>query len=103
MTHGSLFSGIGGFDLAAQWTGWTNIFNCEIDPFCQKVLKYHFPNTTQYADITTTNFTQYKGTIDVISGGFPCQPFSVAGKRKGTAVLDARCILGLGIALVGVA
>lgn len=43
MTHASLFSGIGGFDLAAEWAGWTNAFNCEIDPFCRKVLKYHFP------------------------------------------------------------
>ena len=44
MTHGSLFSGIGGFDLAAAWAGWTNVFNCEIDPFCRRVLKYHFPD-----------------------------------------------------------
>lgn len=44
MTHGSLFSGIGGFDLAAAWAGWTNVFNCEIDPFCRRILKYHFPN-----------------------------------------------------------
>lgn len=48
MTHGSLFSGIGGFDLAAQWAGWENVFACEIDPFCQKVLKYHFPKSTLY-------------------------------------------------------
>lgn len=41
MTHGSLFSGLGGFDLAAEWAGWTNAFNCEIDPFCRKILKYH--------------------------------------------------------------
>jgi len=85
MTHGSLFSGIGGFDLAAQWAVWTNVFNCEIDPFCQKVLKHHFPNSQQYADITKTDFSKYKGAIDVVSGGFPCQPFSVAGKRKGTS------------------
>jgi len=85
MTHGSLFSGIGGFDLAAQWVGWTNVLNCEIDQFCQKVLKYHFPNSQQYADITKTDFTKYKGSIDVVSGGFPCQPFSVAGKRKGAS------------------
>lgn len=45
MTHGSLFSGIGGFDLAAAWAGWTNVFNCEIDPFCRRVLKYHFPES----------------------------------------------------------
>ena len=85
MTHGSLFSGIGGFDLASHWLGCTNVFNCEIDPFCQKVLKHHFPNSQQYADITKTDFTKYKGAIDVVSGGFPCQPFSVAGKRKGAS------------------
>jgi len=84
MTHGSLFSGIGGFDLVAELAGWTNVFNCEIDPFCQKVLNYHFPNSIQHADIKQTDFTGYNGTIDVISGGFPCQPFSLAGRRKGT-------------------
>ena len=84
MTHASLFSGIGGFDLAAEWAGWTNIFNCEIDPFCRRVLAYHFPNAVQYEDIRTTDFTVWRGRIDVLTGGWPCQPFSVAGKRKGT-------------------
>jgi DNA-cytosine methyltransferase len=84
MTHASLFSGIGGFDLAAEWAGWTNLFNCEIDPFCQKVLKYHFPNAEQYADIRTTDFTVWRGRVDVLTGGFPCQPFSTSGKRRGT-------------------
>lgn len=84
MTHASLFSGIGGFDLAAEWAGWTNAFNCEIDPFCRKVLKYHFPNAEQYEDIRTTDFTVWKDRIDVLTGGFPCQPFSLAGKRRGT-------------------
>jgi DNA (cytosine-5)-methyltransferase 1 len=84
MRHGSLFSGIGGFDLAALWCGWTNVFQCENDPFCQQILKYHFPNTILYEDIKTTNFKRYKGTIDIVSGGFPCQPFSTLGKRMGT-------------------
>ena len=83
MTHGSLFSGIGGFDLVASWLGWENIFQCEKDEFCQRVLKYHFPNTELYGDITKTDFRKYRGQIDVLSGGFPCQPFSVAGNRKG--------------------
>lgn len=82
--HGSLFSGIGGFDLAAKWAGWRNAFNCEINEFCRKILKYHFPNAEQYKDITKTDFSKWNGQIDVLSGGFPCQPFSVAGKRKGT-------------------
>jgi len=84
MTHGSLFTGIGGFDLAAQWAGFQNVFQCEINPFCQTVLKYHFPDCELFSDIKTTDFTKYYGTIDIISGGFPCQPFSVAGKRQGT-------------------
>lgn len=84
MTHGSLFSGIGGFDLAARWAGWDNLFNCEIDLFCRTVLKYHFPDTKQYGDIKTTDFTVWRDRIDVLSGGFPCQPFSQAGERKGT-------------------
>lgn len=84
MTHGSLFSGIGGFDLAAHWAGIENIFACEIDEFCRKVLNKRFPNTTLFNDIKETNFEQYSGTIDIISGGFPCQPFSIAGKRTGT-------------------
>lgn len=85
MTHASLFSGIGGFDLAAEWAGWNNAFNCEIDPFCRQVLKFHFPNAEQYEDIKSTDFTIWRGKIDVLTGGFPCQPFSTAGKRKGTA------------------
>ena len=84
MVHASLFSGIGGFDLAAEWAGWTNAFNCEIDPFCRRVLEYHFPDAEQYEDIRTTDFTVWRGRIDVLTGGFPCQPFSLAGKRKGT-------------------
>lgn len=82
-THGSLFSGIGGFDLAAEWAGWENIFHCEINPFGQKVLSYYWPNSIKYHDITKTDFTIHRGTIDVLTGGFPCQPYSQAGKRLG--------------------
>lgn len=88
MTHGSLFSGIGGFDLAADWAGWRNIFHCEIDLFGQKILKHYWPEANTYEDITKTDFTKYRGAIDVLSGGFPCQPYSLAGLRKGTE--DAR-------------
>jgi len=83
MNHGSLFSGIGGFDLAAEWMGWNNIFHCEWNEFGQKVLKHHFPNSISYADITKTDFTIHRGNIDILTGGFPCQPYSLAGKRKG--------------------
>ena len=84
LRHGSLFSGIGGFDLAAEWMGWENVFHCEYDPFCQKILKHHFPNSKLYEDIKTFDASDYFGRIDILSGGFPCQPFSAAGLRKGT-------------------
>ena len=83
MKHGSLFSGIGGFDLAAEWMGWQNIFHCEIGEFPRKILKHHFPNSICYEDIKKTNFTKHRREIDIISGGFPCQPYSNAGKRRG--------------------
>ncbi len=84
MRHGSLFSGIGGFDLAAEWMGWENVFHCEWMPFPRQVLKYNFPNSISYEDITKTDFTIHRGSIDILTGGFPCQPYSLAGKRKGT-------------------
>jgi DNA (cytosine-5)-methyltransferase 1 len=85
MKHGSLFSGIGGFDLAAEWMGWENVFHCEWNPFGQKVLKHHFPNSISYNDITKTDFSIHRGNIDIVTGGFPCQPYSTAGLRKGKA------------------
>jgi len=83
MKHGSLFSGIGGFDLAAQWMGWENVFHCEWNEFGQKVLKHYWPKAISYEDITKTDFTIHRGKIDILTGGFPCQPYSTAGKRKG--------------------
>lgn len=83
MKHGSLFSGIGGFDLAAQWMGWENVFHCEWNEFGQKILKHHFPKSISYDDITKTDFTIHRGTIDILTGGFPCQPYSTSGKRLG--------------------
>jgi len=83
MKHGSLFSGIGGFDLAAEWMGWENVFHCEWNPFGQKVLKHYWPNAESFEDITKTDFTKYANKIDILTGGFPCQPYSMAGKRKG--------------------
>src|ERR1700744_303694 len=85
MKHGSLFSGIGGFDLAATWMGWENILNYERDLFCRRVLRHYWPETKSYEDIRQFRAAEYRGRIDVLSGGFPCQPFSQAGKRKGTA------------------
>jgi DNA (cytosine-5)-methyltransferase 1 len=83
MRHGSLFSGIGGFDLASEWMGWENVFHCEWNEFGQKVLKYYWPKSITYNDITKTDFTIHRGTIDILTGGFPCQPYSSAGKRLG--------------------
>lgn len=82
-THGSLFSGIGDPEIAAEEMGWKNMFHCEINPFGRKILDYWFPNSKSYEDITKTNFTEWRGKINVLTGGFPCQPFSCAGQRKG--------------------
>lgn len=82
--HASLFSGFGAADLAATWMGWDNAFWCEIEDFPRTVLSYWFPKSKGYGNIKETDFTAWQGKIDVLTGGFPCQPFSVAGQRKGT-------------------
>jgi DNA (cytosine-5)-methyltransferase 1 len=83
MRHGSLFSGIGGFDLAARWMGWDNVFHVEWNPWCRKVLEYHFPNSQSFTDVKQFDGSAWRGRVDIISGGFPCQPYSAAGKRLG--------------------
>ncbi len=83
MNHASLFSGIGGPEVAAAMLGWENVFHCEINPFGRGVLEYWFPESVSYEDITKTDFKEWRGQIDVLTGGFPCQPFSYAGKRGG--------------------
>ena len=83
MTHASVFSGIGGPEVAATMLGWENLFHCEINPFGRKVLDYWYPNSKSYEDITRTDFTEWRGRVDVLTGGFPCQPFSYAGRRRG--------------------
>ena len=85
VTHGSLFSGIGGFDLAARWMGWNNVFHVERDPFCRQVLAHHFPESQSFDDVKAFDATPFRGRLRVLSGGFPCQPFSAAGKRAGTS------------------
>lgn len=83
MKFAHLFSGIGGFALASDWMGWETVLNCEIDPFCQRILKYYWPKAELYGDIKTTDFSIHRGRIDILTGGFPCQPYSTAGKRLG--------------------
>ena len=78
--HIGLFEGIGGFSLAARWAGWETVAWCEWNEFAQKVLKHHFPEAEGHGDITKTDFTKYANTIDIVTGGFPCQPYSLAGK-----------------------
>jgi DNA (cytosine-5)-methyltransferase 1 len=78
MTHGSLFSGIGGFDLAAEWMGWDNVFHCEYEQYKIDKLKQNFPKSISYGDITKTDFTIHRGKISILTGGFPCQDASIA-------------------------
>lgn len=84
MQHASLCTGIGACELAASWMGWENAFSCEINPFCQRVLKYYYPKSKHYGNIFETDFSEWRGKIDILTAGFPCQPFSVAGQRKGS-------------------
>lgn len=80
LRHLDLFSGIGGFALAAAWAGFTTVGFAEVDPFCSKVLKKHWPHVPNFGDVRTVpNLSK----INLITGGFPCQPFSQAGKKKG--------------------
>lgn len=81
--HLGLFEGIGGFSLAARWMGWETVAWVEWNEFNKKLLKVRFPEAKGYGDITKTDFTVYANRINIITGGFPCQPYSQAGKRKG--------------------
>ena len=96
MIHIGLFEGIGGFSLAASWMGWQTYLTCEINPFAQRVLKYYWPDAYHHGDIKTLTYETVNAELSrrygngwrnepvIITGGFPCQPFSVAGKRRGT-------------------
>jgi DNA (cytosine-5)-methyltransferase 1 len=82
LTVGDLFSGIGGFSLAARWMNWRTIWFSEIDPYCQQVLAQHWPGVPQLGDITQIDWSTVERP-DVLCGGFPCQDISNAGKRAG--------------------
>jgi DNA (cytosine-5)-methyltransferase 1 len=81
-THLDLFSGIGGFALAAGWAGFETVGFCDNEPYAQAVLKKHWPNVQMHGDIKTLDGTAYRG-VTLLTGGFPCQPFSCAGKQRG--------------------
>ena len=90
LKHLDLFSGIGGFSLGFEKTGgFETVAFCEKDKFCQSVLKKHWNNIRIYDEIR--NLKGKEINADVVTGGFPCQPFSVAGKRKGTEIGRASC------------
>jgi len=82
MTHGSLFSGIGGIDLGFEWAGIETKWQVEIDDYCQKLLSLRFPHTKKFTDVRKVGSHNLE-KVDIISGGFPCQDISVAGKGAG--------------------
>lgn len=83
MNHVSLFSGIGGIDLAAEWAGFKTILQVEKNPFCLKRLVQLWPNVRRIERIEDVTAESIDRPVTLVSGGFPCQPFSVAGKRRG--------------------
>ncbi len=88
MLHVDLFSGVAGFALASSWMGWQTTGFCEIDPYCRRVLARHWPEVPIHDDIRTLTADIVRGwtggrPVDVVTGGFPCQPWSVAGKQLG--------------------
>ncbi len=88
MNYLSLFSGIGGLDLGFDRAGMSCVGQVERDPFCQRVLAKHWPEVPRHDDVRTAP-DWWLGTarpaVDVVVGGFPCQPFSTAGRRQGVA------------------
>jgi hypothetical protein len=101
MKHGSLFSGIGGFDLAAEWMGWENVFHCEWMEFPRKVLDYYWPNADSHIDICKTDFKKYANKIDILTGGWPSGGFPVVSRsamrekekgQKTNAFYGMRCL-----------
>jgi len=98
--HLALFNGIGGFQIAAEAVGFENTASVEIIPYCNEKTKQHFPNCKQHEDVRTTDYKQYRGIINLISGGFPCQDISAAnfnavgivGERSGLWEHYARAI-----------
>ena len=92
MKHLSLFTGIGGIDISAEWAGFESVCMVERDKYCQKVLAKNFEGVKIHDDVTTFDGLEYRGTIDLVSAGFPCQPHSLAGLRKASG--DERDLWG---------
>ena len=84
MNHLDLFSGIGGFALALEKVGFKTVGFCEVDPYCRLLLQKHWKGVTIHHDIKKLEAKDIEEPIDILTGGFPCQPYSVAGKQKGT-------------------
>lgn len=80
----SLFSGIGGLDLAAQWAGMRTVMFCETDDYCRRILRKHWPDVPIHGDVRTLTARAISERVDLVTGGFPCQPHSLAGRRKGS-------------------
>jgi DNA (cytosine-5)-methyltransferase 1 len=81
--HISLFTGIGGLDLAAEWAGFKTVLQVEMDDYANKVLEKHWPNVKRIKDVKDVTGKEIEGEITLLSGGFPCQPFSSSGRRGG--------------------
>lgn len=90
--HIALFEGIGGFSLAAQWMGWHTKLWIENNPFCQNTLRKNFKNAIGHSDIRDFDGTPYRGQFEILTGGFPCQPYSLSGNRQGSN--DERALWG---------
>lgn len=78
-----LFSGIGGFSLGLGRAGFETVAFCEKDEFCQKVLAKHWPDIPIHNEVRDLDGSKYRGAVQLVCGGFPCQPFSTSGEQRG--------------------
>src|ERR1019366_73045 len=88
LRHGSLFTGVGGMDLGLDWAGFETVWQVEIDPFARKVLKKHWPSVPKFTDVRECGRHNLQ-PVDIITGGYPCQDHSIAGKKQGLGTADS--------------